>query len=103
MSAPINLPKIYYTRVPTRQYNPQLEASYIVGRRIIIPGSSGFSYDTYTLTFDASLIKFGIHMSSFNDGDFWNLSGSDFITCDTIYTKAVPESFVLEIGKFITS
>jgi hypothetical protein len=43
-------------------------------------------------------------MSNFVDGDYWNLSGSvvgQFF--DTIYTKTVPESFVLEIGRYCDS
>lgn len=103
MAEPINFPKFYYTRVPTRQYDPNLGTSYIIGRRIIIPASDGFTKDTYQPTFSGSLIKFGIHMSSYTDGDFWNLSGSNFIICENIYTKTVPESFVLEIGRYITS
>ena len=103
MSVPVNLPKIFYTKIPTRQYNPNFTTSYILGKRIMIPTSSGVSQNIFNLTFSGSLIKFGIHMSSYNDGDYWNLSGSSAILCDTIYTKTVPESFVLEIGYDLNS
>jgi hypothetical protein len=103
MSVPVSQPKIYWTKVPTRQYDPNLEHSYIIGRRLLVPASSGNVTDVYTMTFDASLIKFGIHMSAYTDGDSWNLSGSDFAICESIYTKSIPESFVLEIGKTLAS
>jgi len=94
----------YYTKVPTRQYNPNFSRSYVVGRRLVVSAASGSYRDSYTLTFSGSLIKLGIHMSSYTDGDWWNLSGSDWQLCDHIYTKpSVPESIVLEIGKDLIS
>lgn len=98
------LPKYYYTRVPTRQYDPNLTGSYIIGRRHVVSATSGSSRDTYTMTFTGSLIKIGIHQSVYTDQDWWHLSGSDWQLFDTIYSKpSIPESFVLEIGKTLSS
>ncbi len=94
----------FYTKVPTRQYNPQFTKSYVVGRRLVVSASSGSHVDEYTPTFSGSLIKMGIHVSSYTDGDYWNLSGSDWHLCNTIYTKSsIPESFVFDIGQDLVS
>ena len=97
-------PKIFWTKVPTLQFNTNLlNESFIKGRRITIAASSGSSQDIYTIDFDATLIKLGVHMSAYTDVDWWNLSGSNWTLCETIYTKTVPESFVLETGKGLSS
>jgi len=93
----------YYTRIPTRQYNPNLTGSFIKGVRYSIGAVSGSSQNIYTVTFTASLTKVGVHMSTYTDLDYWNLSGSDWQLFDTVYTKTIPESFVLDIGKDLVS
>lgn len=96
-------PRIHYTKIPTRMYDPNYLNSYVVGRRKAITADAGSQRDVFTLTFSGSLAKMAIHMSSYNDGDYWNLSGSDWTLFDTIYTKSVPESFVLDVGKTLLS
>jgi hypothetical protein len=95
--------QVFYTRIPTRQYNPNLTGSFIKGVRYSIGAVSGSSQNIYTLTFTASLTKVGVHMSVYTDLDYWNLSGSDWQLFDTVYTKTIPESFVLDIGKDLVS
>lgn len=96
--------KIYWTKTPTRQYDPNLSESYIVGRRLAVPSSSGSFRDEYVNPFPSSLIKVGIHMSTYTDQDWFNISGSNWQLFDHIYSKpSIPESFVLDIGKTLDS
>jgi hypothetical protein len=103
MGIPTGSHFIYYSKIPTRQYDPNLVVSFLKGRRLVVPASSGSIRDIFTLPFSGSLVKWAVHMSAYADGDYWNISGSDWNLGETIYTKNVPESFVLEIGQNIPS
>ena len=95
--------RIHYTKVPTRQYDPNFNRIYVVGRRFPIAATPGSTRDIYTTDFSGSFMRVAVHMSSYTDGDFWNLSGSGVPTFENIYTKNTPESFGLEIGNSIES
>jgi hypothetical protein len=76
---------------------------YVTGSFLSVPASSGNSILETIMQFSGSLMKFGVHMSAYVDGDCWFLSSSDVSIFDNIYTKGVPESFVFEIGKFLNN
>ena len=96
-------PRIYFTKVPTRQYDSNFNSVFIKGRIFPVLASSGSTRDVYPTTFSGSLIGMSVHMNTYTDGDYWNLSGSDWQTFSTIYTKDTPESFGFEIGISISS
>ena len=99
----MSLPKIYWTKTPTRTYNPNLTQQYIIGRQLSVSNSSGSYTDVYDLTFACSLIRFAVESSGSQNGDYYGVSGSDWILSESIYCKGVPQIFNLEIGRNISS
>ena len=100
----VSFPKIYYTRVATRQYDTNFQDIFIKGRRFTTNAASGSYRDVYNLTFSGSLTKFTYAVTTYTNGDYFNLSGSgNWVGCETIYIKDIGESLFFEIGRYFDS
>jgi hypothetical protein len=64
----------------------------VKGRAIDVTAASQTFTDNYSLPFPAEFLSVAFAASEYCIGDFWELTINNKKVCETIYTKALPES-----------